>query len=158
MKIQEVMTANPIWCLPEDASIQAARIMRELNVDIVPVVKSATDHKLVGLVTDRDLCLGVVAMNQHPQAVPVQKCMTTIMIACQPDEDIQRAAVLMEENQMHRIPVVDQRGILHGIVSTADICRQSHLSSHSTNHILTKITEPTDHASEPRSDMPHKAA
>jgi predicted transcriptional regulator len=97
-------------------------------------------------------------MNQHPQAVPVQKCMTTIMIACQPDEDIQRAAVLMEENQMHRIPVVDQRGILHGIVSTADICRQSHLSSHSTNHILTKITEPTDHASEPRSDMPHKAA
>src|SRR5262245_63925305 len=100
MKIQEVMTANPTWCLPEDTSFQAARIMRELNIGIVPVVQSPTDHRLVGVVTDRDLCLGVLAMDQSPQAVPVKKCMTTNMIACQPDEDIHRAVDLMEENQV----------------------------------------------------------
>jgi CBS domain-containing protein len=158
MKIQDVMTPNPMWCLPEDTSIQAARMMRELNVGIMPVVKSLTDRKLVGVVTDRDLCLGVVAMDQHPQAVPVQKCMTTNMIACQPDEDILRAADLMEEHQVRRIPVVDQQGILQGMISTADICQQSDLSSDMTHHILKKVTEPTDYASKPRARMPHKAA
>jgi CBS domain-containing protein len=158
MKIQEVMTANPTWCLPEDTSIQAARIMRELNIGIVPVVKSPTDHRLVGVVTDRDLCLGVLAMAQSPQAVPVQKCMTTNMIACQPDEDVQRAANLMEENQVRRIPVVDRHGLLQGMVSTADICQRSNLSSETAYHILKKVTEPTDHASKPRAHMAHKAA
>jgi CBS domain-containing protein len=158
MKIQEVMTTDPTWCLPEDPSIQAARIMRERNVGIVPVVKSLTDRRLVGVVTDRDLCLGAVAMDQHPQAVPVQKCMTTDMVACQPDEDILRAADLMEEHQVRRIPVVDQQGILQGMISTADICQRSNLSSDITHHVLKKVTEPTDYASKPRARMPHKAA
>jgi CBS domain-containing protein len=136
MKIQDVMTPNPMCCLPEDTSIQAARIMRELNVGIVPVVKSSTDHSLVGVVTDRDLCLGVVAMDQHPQTVPVQKCMTANMIACQPNEDIERAAELMEEHQVRRIPIVDQHGILHGMVSSADICQRSNLLSDTTHHLL----------------------
>jgi CBS domain-containing protein len=158
MKIQDVMTPNPMWCLPEDTSIQAARMMRELNVGIMPVVKSLTDRKLVGVVTDRDLCLGVVAMDQHPAAVPVQKCMTTNMVACLPDEDILRAADLMEEHQVRRIPVVDQQGILQGMISTADICQRSDLSSDMTHHILKKVTEPTDYASKPRARMPHKVA
>jgi len=158
MKIQDVMTPNPMWCLPEDTSIHAARIMKELNVGIVPVVKSLTDRTLAGVVTDRDLCLGVVAMNQHPQMVPVQKCMTTHMIACQPDEDILRAADLMVEHQVRRIPVVDQQGILQGMIATADICQRSNLSSDITHSILKKITKPTDHASKPRAKMPPEAA
>lgn len=157
MNIQDVMTVNPIWCLPLDTSIQAARIMRELNVGIVPVVKSSTDHRLVGVVTDRDLCLGVVALNQHPETVPVQLCMTTNMIACHPDEDIQRAADLMEEHQVRRIPVVDQDGILQGIVSTADICQRANLSSDTTHHLLKKVTEPTDDASKSRATRPQTA-
>ena len=158
MKIQDVMTPHPMWCLPEDTLIQAARMMRELNVGIIPVVQSLTDRRLVGVVTDRDLCLGVVAMDQHPQAVLVQKCMTTNMVACQPDEDILRAADLMEEHQVRRIPVVDQQGILQGMISTADICQRSNLSSAITHHILKKVTKPTDHASKPRAKMSHKAA
>jgi CBS domain-containing protein len=158
MKIQDVMTPNPMWCLPEDSSIQAARIMRELNVGILPVVKSSTDHSLVGVVTDRDLCLGVIAMDQHPQTVPVQKCMTTNMIACQPNEDIDRAAELMEEHQVRRIPVLDPEGILQGMVSSTDICQRSNLSPDTTHHLLKKVKETTDDASKPRGSTPHKAA
>jgi CBS domain-containing protein len=132
--------------------------MRGLNVGIVPVVKSLIDRRLVGVVTDRDLCLGVVAMDEHPQAVPVQQCMTTNLIACQPEEDIQRAADLMEAHQVRRIPVVDQDGILQGMVSTADICQRTNLSSETTHHIFKKVTEPTEHASKPRATRPHKAA
>ena len=155
MKIQDVMTPNPMCCLPEDTSIQAARI---INAGIVPVVKSSIDHSLVGVVTDRDLCLGVVAMDQHPETVPVQKCMTTNMIACQPNEDIERAAELMEEHQVRRIPVVDQHGILHDMVSSADICQRSNLSSDTTHHLLKKVTEPTDYASKLRAEVSHKAS
>jgi len=158
MKVHEVMTPNPMCCIPADAATRAALIMRELNVGIVPVVKSSTEQRLVGVVTDRDLCLGVVAMDQHPQAVPVQRCMTTNMVACQPHEDILRAADLMEEHQVRRIPVVDPQGNLQGMISTADICQRSNLSSDMTHHILKKVTEPTDYASKPRARMPHKAA
>ena len=158
MKIQDVMTPNPMWCLPEDTSIQAARMMRELNVGIMPVVRSLTDRRLVGVVTDRDLCLGVVAMDQHPQAVPVQRCMTTNMVACQPHEDILRAADLMEEHQVRRIPVIDPEGRLLGMVSTADLCQRTNLSSDTTHHLLKKVTEPTEHASKPRGKIPNRAA
>ena len=150
MKIQDVMTPNPMCCMPEDAATRAARIMRELNVGIVPVVKSPTDRRLVGVVTDRDLCLGVVSMDQHPQTVPVQQCMTTNMIACQPGEDIQRAADLMKEHQVRRIPVINPHGILCGMVSN--------LSSNTTHHLLKKVTEPTAHASKPRGKIPDRAA
>jgi CBS domain-containing protein len=158
MKIQDVMTPNPMCCMPEDAATRAARIMRELNVGIVPVVKSPTDRRLVGVVTDRDLCLGVVAMDQHPQTVPVQQCMTTNMIACQPGEDIQRAADLMKEHQVRRIPVINPHGILCGMVSTADLCQRSNLSPNTTHHLLKKVTEPTAHASKPRGKIPDRAA
>jgi Mg/Co/Ni transporter MgtE len=55
--------------------------------------------------------------------------MTTDMVACQPNEDILRAADLMEEHQVRRIPVVDQQGVLQGMISTADICQRANLSS-----------------------------
>ena len=157
MKIHEVMTPNPMCCIPADAATRAALIMRELNVGIVPVVKSSTDQRLVGVVTDRDLCMGVVAMDRHPQTVPVQQCMSTNMITCQPDEDIQRAARLMEEHQVRRIPVIDPEGRLLGMVSTADLCQRTNLSSDTTHHLLKKVTEATDYPSTPSGKVPHKA-
>jgi CBS domain-containing protein len=155
MKIQEVMTADPSWCIPEDISTQAACIMKELNVGIVPVVKSTADHTLVGIVTDRDLCLGVVAADKCARAVSVQTCMTTNIVACRPGDDVQQAADLMHANQVRRIPVIDQQGILQGMISTADICQRANLSSETTHSLLKKVTEPTEYASKPRARMIH---
>jgi len=153
MRIQEVMTVNPSWCVPGDLSAQAARIMKDKNIGIVPIVKSRTDRTLIGVVTDRDLCLGVVATDKSPSAVRVEQCMTTNIIVCQPEEDVQRAADLMHENQVRRIPVVDHQGVLQGMVSTADICQRSNLSSDATHSIFKKVTEPTNQASKPRATM-----
>ena len=77
MKIREIMTGNPKWCIPEDMATKAARMMKDMDVGIVPVVKSPADRTIVGVVTDRDLCLGVLAPDTYPNAVPIQKCMTT---------------------------------------------------------------------------------
>jgi len=153
MKIRDIMTANPKWCIPEDMATKAARMMKEMDVGIVPVVKSPADRTIVGVVTDRDLCLGVLAADTYPNAVPIQKCMTTNIVACQPTDDVQQATKLMEANQVRRIPVIDQRGMLQGMISLADICQRGNLPFESTHRLLQKVSEPMEHASKPRAMM-----
>ena len=153
MKTEEIMTANPNWCIPQDVATQAARIMKEKDVGVVPVIKSSADRTVVGVVTDRDLCLGVLAADTYPNAVPVQDCMTTNIVACRPDDDVQLAAALMQANQVRRIPVIDHQGMLQGMISTADICQRANLPSEITHRLLQKVTEPTEFASKPRAKM-----
>jgi CBS domain-containing protein len=157
MKINDIMTSNPSWCVAQDSAVQAARIMQEKNVGIVPVVESPSHHRLLGVVTDRDLCLGVVAMDRQPNTIRVEQCMSSRIVACRPEDNVQRAADLMCENQVRRIPVVDHDGVLQGMVSTADIWQRSNLSSTTTHNTLKKVTEPTAHASKPRA-KPNQAA
>lgn len=71
MNIKDVMTTNPSYCVPGDPSTRAARIMKDRNVGIVPIVESDIEHKLIGVVTDRDLCLAIVAENVQPDTVKV---------------------------------------------------------------------------------------
>ena len=111
MTIQDIMTMNPDWC-PK----QAARIMKETNVGMLPVVKFESGRKVIGVVTDRDLCLAMIAAGKHPGAVQVGEAMTSYVVAYQSD-DVRKAADLMQDNQVRRIPVVDGNGLLEGIVS-----------------------------------------
>jgi CBS domain-containing protein len=158
MNIKYVMTTNPKYCLPGDSATSAARIMKDKNVGIVPVIESEADHKLIGLVTDRDLCLGVIATNVHPDSVQVRQCMTTNIVAVRPDDDVQKAVELMSENQVRRIPVLNEDGLLEGMVATADIMHRANVSSDETHDALKKVSEPTEQASKPRAKMTNKAA
>jgi CBS domain-containing protein len=152
-KLKDIMTMNPDWCVPETSAMKAALIMKQTNVGIVPVLESEAGRKLVGVVTDRDLCLAVIAVGKHPDSVQVGEAMTSDVVTCQPDEDVRKAADLMQENQVRRIPVVDREGILQGIVSTADILQRSNLPSDIAHETLKKVTKPTDHASRPRAKI-----
>jgi predicted transcriptional regulator len=82
----------------------------------------------------------MLAPDTYPHAVPVQNCMTTNIVACRPDDDVQQAADLMQANQVRRIPVIDQKGILQGMISTADICQRANLPSETTHRLLQKVT------------------
>jgi CBS domain-containing protein len=158
MNIRDIMTTNPSYCLSGDPSTLAASIMKDKNVGIVPIIKSDVDHKLVGVVTDRDICLAVVAQNVQPDTVKVQQCMTTFIVTVRPDDDVQKAMTLMSENQVRRIPVVNQEGLLEGMVATADILQRANVSSDETQDVFKKVSEPTDQASKPRAKMTQKAA
>lgn len=157
MNIKDVMTTNPRYCVPGDTSTHAARIMKDKNVGIVPIIASDIDHKLIGVVTDRDLCLAVVAQNVQPDTVKVRQCMTTLIVTVGPDDDVQKAMALMSENQVRRIPVVNQKGMLEGMVATADILQRANVSSDETYDVFKKVSEPTDQASKPRAKMTQKA-
>lgn len=150
MKLRQIMTTSPACCIPDDTSIRAARIMKEMDTGIVPVVEGSASRKVVGVVTDRDLCLGVVAEGTDPKAVQVQSCMTTKVVSCEPDDDVEKALKLMRENLIRRILVVDRQGIIQGVVSLADVFRVSDAPADETHETLRKVSEPTDASSKPR--------
>lgn len=119
MKCKDIMTPNPSYCSPEEISVKAARIMRDEDVGIVPVCEEG--KKLVGVVTDRDICLTVVAEERHPREVKVLECMSEDLVTCKPEDNVQKAADLMKEYQVRRIPVVDDQGRILGMIAQADI-------------------------------------
>jgi CBS domain-containing protein len=114
------MTSNPASCT-SDASAQAvALIMHEEDVGIVPIVEGETD-RLLGIVTDRDLCLEVVAEGKHPQHVKIAGVMSTHVITCRAADDVAVCLELMKTHQLRRIPIVDEDGRCIGIISQRDI-------------------------------------
>jgi predicted transcriptional regulator len=100
-------------------------------------------------VTDRDLCMDVVAAGRDPNQVKVRECMTDEVVTCRPQDELERIADLMAEKQIRRIPVVDDGGAIVGIVSLADIA-QSADDGAGLTEALHDISEPTPKPSQPR--------
>lgn len=121
LKCSVVMTKDPVCCVPNDPVSEAARIMKEENVGSVPVVESKETNRLVGIVTDRDLALQVVANRCDSKSTRVADVMTSEVVTCRPDDDLQKALDLMAQHQLRRIPVVDDNSQVVGIISQADI-------------------------------------
>ena len=121
MKVQDVMTRQPRRVAPDAPVREAARIMRDDDVGIVPVVEG---ERLVGLVTDRDIAIRVVAEGRDGN-VKVRDVMSADRLAtARPDQDIEEVMGTMAREQVRRIPVVDERGALVGIVAQADVVRK----------------------------------
>ena len=121
MKCRDVMTENPICCLPEDNVGQAARVMRRERVGSIPVVADELKKELIGVITDRDLAYKVVGESRDAIRTPVYDVMTTVVVACRDDDDVITALLAMEEHQIRRVPVVNYAGCLVGVISEADI-------------------------------------
>ncbi len=123
-QFKSVMTPLPECCTPDDSVIEVARVMEMRDVGIVPIVESQDTRKLVGVVTDRDLILRVVAQGRDPNVVVnVREVMTPEVVTCTPDDDLFQVEDLMKKHQVRRIVVVDESGAAVGIVSTADLAR-----------------------------------
>ena len=121
MKCSEIMTKDPVCCLPGDTVDKAAQLMKTEDVGPIPVVTDRQTKRLVGIVTDRDLALKVVAEALDAKTTTVEEVMTTGVVACRPDDDIQKALDAMEGHQVRRIPVVDDNDQIIGIIAQADV-------------------------------------
>jgi CBS domain-containing protein len=122
MKCHEVITENPVFCLPEDDAGQAARLMRREHIGSVPVVTDEVRRELIGVVSARDLALKVIGESRDASRTSVYEVMTSTVVACRDDDDIVSAVMAMEEHDIHRVPVVNYSGRLVGIVSREDVC------------------------------------
>ena len=142
MTIRQVMTKDPAFCAPSSSAQTAALVMQQKDTGILPVTEDAFSRKLVGVVTDRDLCLTVLVRGRDPAHVWVEECMARDPVTCYLDEEVGAALQRMREHQIRRIPVVDEAGDLKGIVSLGDLVRQQAISPAELFETLEKICEP----------------
>jgi CBS domain-containing protein len=119
MKVQDIMTANVEACGPESDLAAAAMIMWKRDCGSVPVVDGA--RKVVGMITDRDICMAVATRNRLATEIKVGEVISGRVYACAPDDRVQDALETMQSAQLRRLPVVDDDGVLHGILSINDV-------------------------------------
>jgi CBS domain-containing protein len=142
MKCNEVMTKNPVCCLPNDSVVKAAQLMKSSDIGAVPIIETEQTKKLVGILTDRDLALKIVAEGRDPQSTKVVEVMTgSVVMTCQSDDDLQKALDLMAEYQMRRIPVIDSDNRIIGIIAQADVATRLD-QPEKTAAMVKEISEP----------------
>lgn len=120
MTCAEVMTREPTCCELGDSAARVARIMRSADVGAIPVCVSRKNRKLVGIVTDRDIAIEVVAKGCDGET-PVARFMTPNPFVCRPEDDLRHALEAMQQHQVRRIPVVNWGGQVVGIIALADV-------------------------------------
>jgi CBS domain-containing protein len=115
------MTQDLVYCWPEDPVSKVAQLMKKEDIGPVLIVDNEQSRKLIGIVTDRDLALKVVAEGRDPKTTNVETVMTRKLVTCRADDDIESAMKAMAQYQLRRIPVVDDHMKLVGIISQADV-------------------------------------
>lgn len=121
----DVMTSWPTCCVPEDVAAKAAQLMHSKNVGSIPVIDGLRTRKLVGLVTDRDLALRIVANGLDGNAVQLGTVMTREVATCLASDDVRVALDTMTRHQLRRIPVVDHEQKIVGIIAQADVATRT---------------------------------
>ncbi len=119
--VRELMTSNPSTVEAHTPVMEAAEIMRRDDVGPVPLVEG---DKLVGIVTDRDIVLRVVAENRDAGATTCGEIASRQLVTVDPEQTLDEARRLMAEHQVRRLPVVEEDGKLVGILAQADVARQ----------------------------------
>jgi CBS domain-containing protein len=120
-KCDEVMTKDPVCCLPFDSVAKAAELMKNGNFGSIPVIENEQTQKLVGIVTDRDLALTIVAEGRDAKSTNVDAVMTYKVVSCRADDDLQKALDSMAKQKLRRIPIVDHDNKIVGIITQADV-------------------------------------
>jgi CBS domain-containing protein len=138
MQIKEIMTRN-VECARPDATLeQAAQRMRDLDVGTLPV---CDNDRLAGMLTDRDIAIRAVAEGMDPRSTTVRDVMTSGVTYCFENQDVDEAARLMEEKQVRRIVVLDERKRLAGILSLGDLAVR-HGDDRLSGEALEAVSEP----------------
>jgi CBS domain-containing protein len=118
MKVSEVMTPNPVVIKADDTVLKAAETLAHKNIGAVPVEK---DDRVIGMLTDRDIVVRVVAGGRDPGKTRVEEVVSAQPKYCYEDEDVAHVADNMNELLVRRLPVVNRNKRLVGIVSIEDI-------------------------------------
>lgn len=119
--IRGVMTSEPRTIDAGQSVAYAAKMMRDEDVGLAPIVE---DDKLIGMLTDRDIAIRVVAEGRDPDEVTVGEVASRQVVTVDPQQDLDEALRIMAKHQVRRLPVVEEDGRLVGIVAQADVARE----------------------------------
>jgi len=121
MKVAALMTKDVFTCRTIDTLDRAAELMCEHDVGSLPVVDD--NGHVVGMITDRDICMATYRQDAPPRAISVEQTMSTHPTTCAPADEVATAEETMRRRQIHRVPVVDDAGHPVGILSLNDLAR-----------------------------------
>jgi CBS domain-containing protein len=121
MTCGEIMTRSVSCCLPDDSIEHAAILMKTEEVGPIPVIESHASRRLIGIVTDRDLVVKGIAEGRDIGSTKIKDIMTDHPVTCFENDDIKEAVSLMADHQVRRIPVVDDKNQILGIIAQADV-------------------------------------
>ena len=126
MKVRDVMTPSAVCCQPETNVGAAVELLWSHNCGILPVV--AVGNRLVGIVTDRDICIAMGTRKHLPGDLTIGEIAIQPVFTCKPDDEIHEALRTMAEKQVRRLPVVNDEGVPQGILSMDDIITHGDLN------------------------------
>jgi CBS domain-containing protein len=123
MNVESLMTKSVRVCRPEDTLDTAARAMWDYDCGSIPVLDG--EGKVVGILTDRDICMSAWSHARLLKEISVAAAMSSRVFVCKPNDRVDVAEDVMRTNQVRRLPVVDDAGRLVGLLSLADIAREA---------------------------------
>ena len=131
MRVRDVMSKDVEHCLPSANLSEAAMVMWRHDCGIVPIVDG--ERRVKGVITDRDICMAVATRHQRPEEVPVAHVISGQAHTVREDADLRAALDLMKRQQIRRLPVTDERGVLIGMLSLSDLIRHAGTTRRAVN-------------------------
>ena len=139
MKVNEIMTKNPACCTQQHSLQEAAKLMVDNDCGCIPVVDSVETKKPVGMITDRDITIRTVAVGKNPLDLTVGDAMTKNVSTVKLGTSVEDCCNLMEDKQIRRIAVVDEKGACCGMVAQADIANKA--SEQKTAQVVQEVSK-----------------
>ena len=133
--IRDVMTHNPSALPSSSSAVEAARMMRDEDIGLIPIVEG---DRLVGTVSDRDIAIRIVAEGKEPDRINVGEIASRELVTIDAAQELDEALRLMAKHRVRRLPVVEKDGKLIGIVAQADVAK--HATSAQTGEVVEKIS------------------
>jgi CBS domain-containing protein len=140
MRLSDIMTRDVEYVRANTSLQEAAQRMKDLDVGMLPVVEA---ERLVGIVTDRDMTIRATAEGMNPQTTTVKEAMTTEPIYCFEDDDVARAAQVMQDRQIRRLPIVNRAKELVGVISLGDLAVHGG-DERLAGEVLERVSEPAE--------------
>ena len=140
MKVKEIMTDHITCCTPETPLSDVARKMVTHDCGAIPVVDDQDHHRVLGIVTDRDIVCRSIAGENNPLEMTAGECMTSPVLTVHPEDSVEDCCEILEEHQLRRAVVVDERGGCCGMVSQADVAR--HLAPRQVAELVEEVSQP----------------
>ncbi len=143
MKVRDYMSNEVFSCTPSTSVYDAAKLMQENHVGCIPICDN--ENCMIGVVTDRDLVLRCIASDKNAKETPVSDIMTTNVWTCKPDDEMTNAQNKMGDEQIRRLPVVDNNGKVIGMLTIGDLVKNDlELGQNEVSDTLNSICEWND--------------
>jgi len=155
MRVHELMTQQIQSCRPDDSLELAAQLMWDHDCGCIPVCAGDGASRTIGVITDRDICMGALFQGRPLRELRVSDAMARRLLACRPQDTLAEAEKAMRDARIRRLPVLDDQGSLIGMLSLADLAREAmreqsqpgrDLTEAEVNGTLAAICEPTRQA------------